>query len=378
MKKSIITFLLLLSVVAAPLCVKAQAIHVLVACCTEDATIGEGVKANREHMTNLLQNVIAVLDCEYSFTTLEHKDVTKANVEQWIRDLIVEPDDAVIVFYNGHGGRAVEDTDPFPQMCMNTPSNQSLYMPVAQVDKLLSQKNPRLRVIITECCNSESKGIKVKPLYAMAAGDYTSLNSYSAKALRDLFINARGKVMMSSSKAKEYSWLNQFGGYFVNNFIDAFENATASGKTSASWDAIFAELHDKTWATNIVDRDGRVWHQEPIKDISSVSNNDRPVIKKKDEAKQTGTLFESLQYLVDKNVSTDTRLSRVAEVKARHFTADAKVMTVGTDMSTIVDYEDIDAFLRRVAISPYIVQLNVMSGSDNGKNSVIKVHEVRK
>lgn len=374
MKKKIIAVLLFIAALI-PGVVKAQTLHVLIACCTEDPTIGRGMQSNKEHMTQLIQNVIGVTDCLSDVTTFEHGDVTKANVTEWIRNLIIEPDDVVMFFYGGHGGRALNDSDPFPQMCMNVPSNQALYMPVSHVDSLLKAKHPRLRIIITECCNSEDAGIKKKPLYAMSAGDYTSESQFSAKALRDLFFNSKGVVKMSSSKAKEYSWCTANGGIFIDNFIDAFNAATESGKTSASWESIFMKVHDKTWQTDIRDREGRIWHQEPIGHISAEVKSDKVIDK--DDHKDTSTLFKSLQTLLDKSVDVDTRLSRIAAVKSSHFTSNAQILTVGADMSTVVDLEDVDTFLRRIVLSGNIKQVNVLKGMDTGKNSSIKVHELR-
>lgn len=45
-------------------------------------------------------------------------------------------------------------------------------------------------------------------------------------------------------------------------------------------------------------------------------------------------------------------------------------------MRTVIDYEDADAFLRRITMSPYISQINIVEQTA-GRNSLISVHEVR-
>lgn len=184
-----------------------QAMHALVVAATEDERIGKGVVKNMQNMTKIIQDVANILDCEFDFEQYSHSQCTKADVMGWINNLDVEPDDVVFFFYSGHGGRALNDADIFPQMCMNNPSNQSLYLPVTHVEKLIEKKNPRLAIIITECCNSESAGIKIKPLFAMSDEEYSSVGDYNAQALKDLFFNAKGMVKISSSKPTEYSWI---------------------------------------------------------------------------------------------------------------------------------------------------------------------------
>ena len=51
-------------------------------------------------------------------------------------------------------------------------------------------------------------------------------------------------------------------------------------------------------------------------------------------------------------------------------------MTLGRDMKTVVDYEDAEDFLRRIAMSPFIQQVNIVEQNE-GKSQLIKVHEVR-
>ena len=70
-------------------------------------------------------------------------------------------DDIVFFFYGGHGTHAFNNADdPWPQMCMNT-NIESLFMPVASVDKLIAAKQPKLRIILTNCCNKEQTGVSI-------------------------------------------------------------------------------------------------------------------------------------------------------------------------------------------------------------------------
>ena len=62
---------------------------------------------------------------------------------------------------------------------------------------------------------------------------------------------------------------------------------------------------------------------------------------------------------------------------SKFFAPGAKVRTVGRNATTVVDYEDTDVFLRRIVLSPFIKQINLLEYDKTGRNSEITVHEVR-
>ena len=64
-------------------------------------------------------------------------------------------------------------------------------------------------------------------------------------------------------------------------------------------------------------------------------------------------------------------------MKNKFFTSDAHIVTVGKNGTSKIMYEDVDAFLRRLALSDNIRQINVLEGNDHAKNTLITVHEVR-
>lgn len=353
----------------------APMLHAIICCNTTDANIGEAMVRDRTNISNMIQTIATSLDCAYEEFTLVGADCTRDRLTQTIKSLEVGRDDVVFFFYGGHGSHAMNNReDPFPQMCMNT-NIESLWMPVASVDRLIGDMQPKLRVIVTNCCNAEQPGVSIKPLFAMSEGA-SYVNELSAAAYKKLFFDVSGKVMITSSKLGQLSWCGkEVGGMFTCDFIDVID-AVGQNKIEPNWEAVCKEAYNRTSGRVIPIREYPFRAtQEPYYTVdlkSSKDNND-----KKSDTRDTDNLFDALQTLVNKNLSVDERLGMIQDVMSKFFAPGAKVRTVGRNATTVVDYEDTDVFLRRIVLSPFIKQINLLEYDKTGRNSEITVHEVR-
>ena len=348
-----------------------QTVHAIIACNTIDSSIGVGMTSDMKNMRNAIQLIISMLDCEYDEKVFDGNSCTKANITNYINQMdIASGDDIVIFFYGGHGTHAFNNaSDPWPQMCMNT-NIESLFMPVASVEKLIAAKNPKLMIILTNCCNKEQSGVTIKPLYAQSAGP-TIQSDYNAEAFRKLFLGSKGKVMMTSSKLGQYSWCGGYGGLFTNYLLEVLDGV-GMNRIPADWKSVCKETHDKTLACRNLPG-GAV--QEPYYEVSAGGNsNPVPPVP---PVPSTDGLFKALQILLNKDFTVAQRLGHIASIKDKFFTADAHVVTVGRNGTSKIMYEDVSDFLRRLALSNKIKQINVLEGNNQGKNSIITVHEVR-
>jgi hypothetical protein len=250
-------------------------------------------------------------------------------------------------------------------------------MPVASLDKLIANKQPKLRVIFTNCCNKEQNGVSIKPLVALSTGP-TVLSDYNSDAIKKLFLENKGKVMMTSSKLGQYSWgwNNNIGGLFVNFLLDELE-ALANGQLSPTWDTLCKSVHDKTTAFKGL-KNGVI--QEPYY-LVSVNGSNRGSNSDSDSkvppTTKSTNLFKALQTLVSHDYTEDQRLAKISDIQRTYFTSGAHVVTVGRNGTSKIMYEDVDDFLRRLALSSNIKQINILEGDNDGKNSIITVHEVR-
>ena len=372
MKQSIKLFLFAMILASGVIVSHAQTLHTIVFCNTIDESIGESMKIELMNVTNQIKKINDLIEYDVDFYKLDGPICTKANLKRAIDQLDVDEDDVILTFYGGHGSHAKNDPDPWPQYCMNTGiEDQSNWVPMSHVAKWVQAKNPRLAIILSNCCNVVQGATTIKPLWAMG-GDYTSLDGVSADKYKQLF-SAKGMVMATSSKVPEPSWCNAvMGGLFTSDLIDVLQ-MVGSGSVSPDWNSVLKRTYDKCSARDIVDRDGNHHRQHPLYEVTGGKGPVPPEPPIDKPRVDNDPLQQALNELVNSSLSQDSRLGKRQGILNRYFSGISKVRTVGTDLKTVVEYEDPADFLRRICLSPFIKKVNVLS-KDNG---TLIVHEIR-
>lgn len=261
-------------------------------------------------------------------------------------------------------------------MCLGEPS-QSNWVPSSLIKSIISKKKPRLAVILTGCCNKEDAEVTIKSIIAQSSG-YTSEANINKSAYKKLFLESKGVVQLTSSRAGEYSWCTEKGSFFALALLDVLKNV-GEGRISADWNVVCQNVKGLVSSLNIPTREGIVKQNPDYEVNTNIGGNthkkDDTIIKRRANDTEND-LSQDLKRLLDKSKSTEMRLSMVPAILNKHFARSTKVLTLGRDMSTVVDYEDAEIFLRRIAMSCYIKQINVVEQS-SGKNTIIRVHEIR-
>lgn len=371
--------LLLLSAVYA-LATHAQTLHFISMFDTNDSHIGPGMKTERMLINNEMQTIAGYLEefgYDSQFSDYYGANCGRSSLLQAVNALQVGSNDVVVFYYGGHGARAYNNSeDRFPQMCLGEAS-QSNWVPASLIRNIIAKKKPRLTVILTGCCNKEGAGITIKSIVAQSSG-YTSEAKIDKTAYKKLFLESKGIVQLTSSRAGEYSWCTEKGSVFALALLDILESV-GEGKVPADWNAVCQNVRGMVSSLNIPTKEGTV-KQNPDYEVSTSTGGKAPG---KDDAtirrRVNDTdydLSQDLELLLDKSRNADARLSMVPAVLSKHFASGAKVLTLGRDMTTVVDYEDAEVFLRRIAMSPYIKQVNIVE-QDGGKNTILRVHEIR-
>lgn len=378
-----IKFLLFICMLLMHNALEAQKLHVIVFCDTNDKSIGENKESERKITINEMQTIAGCLE-EYGydseFTECFGNDCNKANLMKVINRLTIAPEDVVFFYYGGHGSHALNnESDKFPQMCLGEDYADN-WVPVTLIKNIIMKKNPRLAVILTGCCNKEQRGVSIKSVVAESES-YTYESEINKEAYKKMFLDSTGLVMMTSSKVGQYSYSGKEGGIFCLTFWLAMEYV-GKGEFTPEWNYICEAVKQNVAQTPIKTKEGIVY-QEPYYEVTPknvntpiTTNNQRTTHRTTVVNNSNSSLSNDLSKLLDKTLSVDNRLQLIQETLAKHFAYGAKVRTLGRDMNTVVDYEDAEIFLRRIVMSPFIKQINIVE--ENGdKNTVLTVHEIR-
>lgn len=170
-------------------------------------------------------------------------DFTKSNVSSAIANLYPSSNDVVVFYYSGHGFRFTSQTTQWPQLDLRPtgtedikPNTMNLH---SDVYKALSAKNPRLLMVIGECCNIDlGVGTPSVPSPLTMPLGTPIMNESTVKNL----FSTRGKMMIATSKPYESTWYyHDTGGFFGTNFMSTFlSNVGFTSRTTApSWPNIF-------------------------------------------------------------------------------------------------------------------------------------------
>lgn len=376
-------YMLLICLALFQVSIYAQKLHVIVFCDTNDKIIGVNKEAERKMTVNEMEIISGILE-EYGYyseiTQCYGTYCSKNTLMQVINDLSVQSDDVVFFYYGGHGSHAYNNSnDIWPQMCLGE-RNENNWVPAELLKNMILKKGPRLAVIITACCNKEQDGVTIKST-VVESESYTTENKINKEAYKKLFLDFSGLVMMTSSQLGQYSFSNEQGGFFCRAFWGAMEYM-GEGQISPDWNEL-CETVKKVVSNLDINYDGRIVHQIPDYRVVPSDKLANQSIGKKQNTQQiqkvnnvVTSLSNDLNKLLDKSISTDSRLQMIDGLLSTHFASGAKVRTLGRDMETVVDYEDAELFLRRITMSPFIKQINVVE-ENGGKNHIITVHELR-
>ena len=385
MKKKV--FLLCLTCVFGMQFVNAQKLHKIIFAATDDKRIGSSVKVDNNRACEEIDAIAGYIGYEVIDYVKNGRDCTKQNLMNVLNGLNCSPQDIVFFYYSGHGAHANAGLeDKFPQMCMNNPAVQSLFVPVRQVEDIIRSKNPRLRIIITDCCNDidESGIVSVKSFLEEKKGA-TVVKANVADNYKRLFVNTRGKVMATSSKLGQTSGCavdkegHDLGGYYSLFFWSVLAKYCEEG-TAPKWEdiinttksAVAQATHQKQIPYDALDISG---------ESGSISNPgtvpSAPMPSHTPTNATTSNLSQALAKFI--TYDTDTRLSKISSILHSCFRGGGTVVTVGRNLRTVVDYESAETFLRRIAIASNILRINIIKEeTDQNGRPYVTVHEMRK
>lgn len=402
MKKIVSSICLLLAVMT----VQAQTIHWLTFIDTTDENVGKVDVTGRQVLySNFINEVNAALAPKgYSTDIMDFygNKVTPENCKAAVQQLrISNPNDIIVFYYIGHGGRPNTDeaymkAHPYPQMCM-AQWNESKFIPLEWVYKELSSKNARLCVTIGMCCNSISNmSIKDGPKFTPNYGSsYMSGNKLAR--IQELFLGAKGNVLATSASPTQTSgcFSTDFGvvDCYTTVLCSIFKNSLDELNGPLTWNELLEAI------SSIIDKNTN-GEQTPIHNLNlidaPVPRPSTPSVPTKEQVEETkkqqtqnttieqgddsdwvNELTNMFGVLINTELSEDKRIE-IEQVLNTLFVDNAQVRVLAQDSNTIIDREDADVFLGRLATSRLLLRVSVVEGSfdSNGKIKSLKVREV--
>lgn len=404
MRGFILNILIVLSVIAAD----ARQIHWITFIDTDDERVGEVDVRGREVLySNFINEVNAALSPKgYTYSTHDYygSRVTPENCKAIVENIKAGPEDIIVFYYIGHGGRPSTDeaymkSHPYPQMCM-AQWNEKKFIPLEWVDEKLRGKGARLAVTIGMCCNSLSNiSIKNGPSFSPNYGP-SYMSGKKMQNIQDLFLNHKGSILATSASPKQTS------GCFKSGFgeLDAyttvlctiFKNQLDDFNGNFDWDILLTSMQ------KIID-DVTDGEQTPIHDVSRLTSSTPPPAAKPQmpraaesekksadrPAQQSGRasskeemlneLARDLNALINVSVGESERI-RLERVVGNSFAGNAKIRILGQDTNDVIDREDADSFLGRLSTSRLLLNVAVVEAAFDNNNKVtsLKVRETYK
>jgi Caspase domain len=215
--------------------VQAQKVHAVLVGDT-DSNLGEGVVENLKKMNNLLTSIHRIGKIQVSRSEIRDGSFRCTNIRSAVERLMVNPDDAVIFYYAGHGFRRDSTQTKFPEFdCQRSRGDRALDMNA--ITKVLIGKQPRFVLALADACNqktrSETKDIAAAPLGS---------DEDRKAGLRRLFLSYKGRLTMSAAIPGEFAWYMTegplLGGFFTNQFLSVLNHRIAADAESVRWENV--------------------------------------------------------------------------------------------------------------------------------------------
>lgn len=233
--------------------------HSIIFAETDDAQIGKSVFQDYDKMLVELANMASANDMtlkEYHYTDAQS---SKDNVLKVLNGLQIGSQDVVFFYYSGHGARAASDATKFPQIMLG--HSDSEFLSLSNIDKMIQTKNPKLRIVMADCCNSIAQGLSPKNL----SGGITHLKNNTTENYKNLFSRLSGNIITCSSSVGETSAAPADGGAFTTAFLTELQKVLLSPQ--ATWQVLLENTKVATF--------NRARHT-PLFDIQVSTNSQAP------------------------------------------------------------------------------------------------------
>lgn len=289
MKKVLLILTYMLIVFAAD----AQTIHWIIFADTQDPNNGGEVRNSisvyTSQFVDRMNDAIIAKGYLPRQKTYSGSDFTEAKCKNVIRNLSCGKDDIVVFYYLGHGGRAQMGKEemasynqkyPWPDLAFNKANtNESINgLTLNAIHSSLKQKGARLTVTIGMCCNAHSSQYKKHGTSTQSKRYKIVSKRFAKKVGQQLFLKAKGDVLIASAQPGQFSYGGSYGGQDVDCFTAALCEITDNYANNdrgenATWNSFLNEVSSKCTALARVEgqKYGENWVQRPKKQVNTTT-----------------------------------------------------------------------------------------------------------
>ena len=216
--------------------------HVILAVDTDaPGELGRALQRDLDKMNTLVDGIAAYTGMGLQKQVYSGAQATIANVNRAVKALNPGPDDAILFYFSGHGGRTAQTSSQWPNMYL-----QQSGANLADLFARLRAKNSRLVLALSDSCNVTFE----EAAAAESAQRRDLASTRGGNGYVRLFLESRGAIIASSSIPGEVSFAN----VFTDQFLRAM--SSASSQSAPSWTDVM------THATRRIQTAG-VHHQQP-------------------------------------------------------------------------------------------------------------------
>lgn len=349
----------------------AQTIHWLTFIDTTDDNVGAIDVTGRKVLYNRFINVINAALAEKGYNS-DIQDfygnlTSPENCKRAVETLRCRPEDIIVFYYIGHGGRSVADDDkahPYPSMWL-AQNNPSKMIPLEWVHNTLKDKNARLTATIGMCCNvKQNLPVLRTPTFAINYGN-ASLSQNQLTSIQDMFLNHKGDFILTSASPRQSS----YGAHTPMGDMDLFtaemvlEFERQSAKGNMTWQSLFdnvrKSVNEKSKSEQTPMFANNITSNKASKPSADRKTPVRPAVTGIDlsDSNVVGNLLtENLDFIIDPGQSFDDRIA-VTERLMPLFADNAQIKIVGQDTETVIDKEPIRNFMGRIATSRILLKV---------------------
>lgn len=354
---------------------------------TTDPNVGSMDVTGQKYLYSQWIDVVNAALAEKNYSSRIYKfsgsQTTPENCKEAIIDLNCAPNDVVVFYYIGHGGRSIVDKSKYPQMLLAQNTDERC-IPLVWVHNELCKKNARLTLTIGMCCNNFTSGMSAKESVPFSVEKGRAMYSgEEIESIQKLFLGHRGNIIMSSSSKGQVSW----GGYipainasmdiFTYNFIRGFK-AYVNNTTDPSWHLLCQRISTDVNNMSIaMSGMGNIRKQTPIYDVDVQKCDMKPIpapvpIDDEGDNDLAQKLTVYFDYIVNANNPLPERVKKANTLKSV-CVADAVVRTLGADTDEVIDRQKLSDFLDIVSASKRYYKIVVKDIKLDDKDYIVEL-----